>query len=53
MSRSPGLVAPINEAINILRECVAAEMASSVRSDHQGRVSDEGSLEAQKRQGYF
>lgn len=34
-------------------ERVVAETASSVMSERQGRVSDEGSLEAQKRQGYF
>ena len=34
-------------------ERVVAETASSAMSERQGRVSDEGSLEAQKRQGYF
>jgi sulfate adenylyltransferase subunit 2 len=34
-------------------ECVVAETLSSAMSERQGRVSDEGSLEAQKRQGYF
>jgi sulfate adenylyltransferase subunit 2 len=34
-------------------ECVVAETVSSAMSERQGRVSDEGSLEAQKRQGYF
>lgn len=34
-------------------ERVIAETASSAMSERQGRVSDAGSLEAQKRQGYF
>ncbi len=34
-------------------ERVIAETAGSPMSERQGRVSDEGSLEAQKRQGYF
>lgn len=34
-------------------ERVVAETASSAVSERQGRVSDEGSLEAQKRKGYF
>jgi sulfate adenylyltransferase subunit 2 len=34
-------------------ERVVAETASSAMSERQGRVSDEGSLEAQKRKGYF
>ncbi|MEP7210172.1 MAG: sulfate adenylyltransferase subunit CysD [Alphaproteobacteria bacterium] len=34
-------------------ERVIAETANSAMSERQGRVSDEGSLEAQKREGYF
>lgn len=34
-------------------ERVAAETAASALSERQGRISDDGSLEHQKRQGYF
>ena len=47
----PVTAAILSEADTLER--VAAETASSAMSERQGRVSDEGSLEAQKRQGYF
>jgi sulfate adenylyltransferase subunit 2 len=47
----PVTAAILSEADTLER--VAAETASSAMSERQGRMSDEGSLEAQKRQGYF
>lgn len=47
----PVTAAISSEADSIER--VVAETVTSAMSERQGRVSDEGSLEAQKRQGYF